>query len=73
MTIDREKVKQALLEALKSKARNSAIEALTKALTSGDLLILSGFGIDGKNVMLDIFIEECTKLKEEEADEIRPG
>jgi len=43
--------------------------AVIQILGDGDLVILSALGIDGRQEILDIFIEQCKQLKKEMSDE----
>lgn len=43
---------------------------ISKLLSDGDIMILSLMGIDARSKILDVFIEQCTKLKKELDDEL---
>jgi hypothetical protein len=50
---------------LRNSARLAITRVITQTLSDGDVTILSLMGIDGKQKLLDVLIEECQKLKEE--------
>jgi hypothetical protein len=58
------KVTNDLQNELKTKVKNTVSLVLMDILKENDLLLLSALGIDGRQKILDVFIEECQALKE---------
>ena len=54
---------------LSKSAQLLLVNLLTQLLSEGDILILSLMGVDGRQKILDVFIKECQKLKEEFKDD----
>lgn len=59
------KVSNELQNELKAKARNAVNGLVMGLLGQNDMLLLSALGIDAKEKILDVLIEECKSLKEE--------
>lgn len=57
--------KEGVRRELERRSRELILELVTRTLGKGDVLLLGILGLDARNLMLSIFIEECTKLKEE--------
>lgn len=48
------------------KSKEAVMKAISEILGEGDLIILSGFGIDGRQELLKALIKECEEqLKED--------
>jgi hypothetical protein len=52
-----------MLSHLQKVAETEIRSAIIRVLGKGDIIMLSGLGIDGRTEMLDVFINECQKLK----------
>lgn len=50
-------------------AENLILGLISSLLSEGDVIILSLMGIDGRQKILDVLIEQCEKLKKEFEDE----
>lgn len=61
--------KEEIRRSLRDKAKMQLTFAVIQILGDGDLVILSALGIDGRQEILDIFIEQCKQLKKEMSDE----
>lgn len=66
-------VTEALENGLSTKVRAAVSQTLMGLVGENDLLLLSALGIDGRQKILDVFIEECGTLKEEFAYATRTG
>lgn len=64
---------KALVEKIDTKlakeARGAIYDAINRVVAEGDLMVLGALGVDGRQKILDVFIEECQKLKEEFSNE----
>lgn len=62
---DLDRLRALLTTSLENRAREEILAAIANVLGDGDLMFLSGLGIDGRQKMLDIFIEQCRLLSKE--------
>jgi len=58
-------VTQGLQNELRTLVRSNVGHLLMETLKENDVLLLSALGIDGRQKILDVLIEECQSLKEE--------
>lgn len=54
-----------LKDSLRAKGREQILLAITTVLGDGDVMFLSGLGVDGRQELLNSFIQVCNELKEE--------
>ena len=67
-------VTEALQTELRTRVRSSVGYVLMNILSENDVLLLSALGIDGRQKILDVFMEECQSLKEDfQNGTSRPG
>ncbi len=63
---ERDNLVKFVRERVASKSKEAVLRIITEVLGEGDLIILSGFGIDGRQELLKALIKECeNQLKEE--------
>jgi hypothetical protein len=55
---------------IEDEARSHVLNAIATIVSSSDILVLSTMGIDAKQKILEVFIMECNKLKEEFSNEL---
>ena len=60
---------QELRNSLQERAKIVILKVLGETIASGELLFLSGLGVDGNQEMLDALIKACKQLKKEMRDE----
>lgn len=65
-----EETRRQLIQQLEIKARNSLLQVINEVLGVGDLIMLSALNVDGRQKMLDVFIEQCQLLKKEMSDDV---
>lgn len=54
---------------LREKAKLSVVKLLGEVMSSGEVLLLSGLGVDGSLEILNALIKACNQLKKEFKDE----
>lgn len=56
---------QSCFDRIEKSAENILLTVIAQLLSEGDVLVLGIIGIDGRQKILDVLIEQCQKLKKE--------